>query len=413
MADPVFGDLAAAVSDALHGNRVGLNAIARDARQRTEQRAVDALTRRYRDASAPGQGLPPVARRVPEPGPDRDLEIRLPSGRRLRARISPAVARRKDLAALARASAENGRRTFHALRRQRGALVRLSQSQDELARKLSALEQQSDRTLLGLIEGLTGSNRQVSNAGVQAQAGRIATGTAGGSTPSRASEGRAIGRRPLPSELQREHVRQLRDTKLLAVRAQIQSATSVVNSIQAAAYGQRGSVLSTNNLLLAGTQLFWGALAPALESVGAVNAASATVLAAIAPVGTLLTGEVLLGDRQHVRIISGVTTVDASGSASESLRGRVAEGFWPEFRQRADVLVTARVVHPPNLVALSVLARVNQGNLELRVLRPPAPSLPTGLSFISGPFAFASPVIPRPAPPVRVAWTVDLGADVA
>jgi hypothetical protein len=295
----------------------------------------------------------------------------------MRARISPAVARRKDLSAVARASAENNRRAFDALRRQRRAIDRLRRSQDELARKLTTLQQQSDRAVAGLVQGLSGLDTRVRNV-----------------------------RTPVARQLQRQQLQQMHDMKLLAVRAQIQSATSVVHSAQAAAFGEKGSLLAPNNVRLAANQLFWTLLDPVLQSTGVLNATSATIVAALAPIGSLFTGQILLGDRQHVRIISGVTTLDPGNTASESLRGQIAEGFWPEFRRRTDVLVTAKIVDPPALGNVPVVASVNQGNLELELLftSPSTVGTLTFVTIVTG--------VPRPPGPVRVAWTVDSGADV-
>lgn len=368
MADPApVGDVAAAVFDTLRGDRAGLKTIVADARQRAGARGLDALRHRARDSKAMDSVPAPVAQPVPRPGPDREVDIRLGNGRRLRARISPALARRTDLSAVARASAENNRRAFDALRRQRRAIERLRQSQDELAKKLIALQQQSDRALVGLLQGLSGLDRPGARTSVARQ-------------------------------LRRQQLRQTQETRLLAVRAQIQSATSVVNSVQATAFGEKGSLFAPNNLRLAANQLFWTFLDPVLQRIGLVNATSATILAALAPVGSLISGQIMLGDRQHVRIISGATTLDSSGFASESLRGRIAEGFWPEFRRRTDVLVTAKIVDPPAFGAVPVLAIVNQGNLELRIPVGGTFGLSTGVRRLPG--------------PVRVAWTVDTGADV-
>jgi hypothetical protein len=401
MPDPApVGDLAAAVSDALRGDRTGLNAIVGDARQRAEERARDAMMSRARDSKALPSVPAPVARPVPRPGPDREVEIRLRDGRRMRARISPAVARRTDLSAVARASAENNRRAFDALRRQRRAIERLRQAQDQLAKRLTSQEQQSDRALVGLVQGLNGLDRRVRDVAVQAHSVAVTTGAAAGSAPGPTRDGRPGARTPVARQLQRQQLRQIQETKQLALRAQIQSATTIVNSVQATAYGQRGSILATNNLLIAGTQLFWGLLGPVLQGAGVLNAASATVLAAVAPLGTLMTGEILLGDQQHVRFISGVTAVDNAGRAFVSLRGPVAEGLWPEFRKRTDVLVTARVVEPAALSTRQVAARVRQGVLEVRVQLSVGSSIRTLLTSVSLPG------------PVRVAWTVDTGADV-
>ena len=129
------------------------------------------------------------------------------------------------------------------------------------------------------------------------------------------------------------------------MREQIQNVTNVVNSVQSAAYGQRGSVLATNNLLLAGNQLFWTFLDPLLQTAGITSATSPSFLARLAPLGSLLTGHVALGNRQHVRFISGLAVFDGTTAvALTSLRNRIGSAFWPEFRRRTNIPVTAAFV---------------------------------------------------------------------
>ena len=92
-------------------------------------------------------------------------------------------------------------------------LEQLRQSHEELARKVAALEERSNLSVNGLLENLKG-------------------------------------------------------LQLRAFESQVQQVTGVVNSVQATAYGDRGSVLTTNNLLLAGNQLFWTLLDPLLRQLG-------------------------------------------------------------------------------------------------------------------------------------------------
>src|SRR5947207_3418967 len=92
-------------------------------------------------AAAPPPAVTP--RRVPSPKPDREIEIRLRSGRRVRARIAPAIARRDDLAAVASAAAANDRQAFDALRSHREAIADLQRSCDELAKRVETLERRA------------------------------------------------------------------------------------------------------------------------------------------------------------------------------------------------------------------------------------------------------------------------------
>jgi hypothetical protein len=305
------------------------------------------------ERSAPTEPAAPAARRVPQPRPDGDVDIRLRNGRRVRARIAPAVARRDDLAAVASAASENDRKAAGALRRHRAAIANLRRSHAELTKKVEELERRA--SLLGLAPGLPSLEERV------------------------------------------------RDLQALSVKSQIQSAGNVLNSLQTAAYGDKGSLLTTNNLLLAGNQLFWTLLDPVLRATGAVNAGTATVIAAAAPIASLFAGEILVGNRQQARFLSGVTTFTAEGVAREILP--VAEHLRSSFRARTDVPVTVSALDPVS-VPFSLTGRVVDGVLEIAFFQVgrPAPS-PSGLLLLASVPASA-------ARSVRVAWTVDLGADV-
>jgi hypothetical protein len=381
MSEPgAVGDLVTAVADALRGDRSGLNQIVDDAKERVRERLLDALMPAPTERE-PAVPIPtPKARPMPRLSRERDVEIRLRNGRRIRARIAPEVARGRDLAAVARATADNTRLAFDALGRHRKAITGLSQSQEELARKVTALEQRHDFELVGLLQGLSTLERRIRGARSVTQAV-----TAGARPPEPGRPALLLPRQPL---------KQMPDVKLLELRSQIQNVTNVVNTVQAAAFGERGSILATNNLLLAGNQLFWSLLDPVLQRFGVLNAASATVVAAMAPIGTLFTGEILLGDRQHVRFISGVATVSTSGDVfSESLRGRVAEGLWQAFRDRTDVPITVVSTDPATVFVAGVIARVSQGSVEIAAF----------------PLVARGEVVEPPIS-VPVAWTVDTGA---
>ena len=337
MADSVsLGDLAAAVSDALRGDRAGLRGALADASRRAQDRVLDAFTPRAEDGTSAAP-LPRAQRQpLPQPAPDRDVVIGLTNGRRVRARISPGVARRRDLMSLSRAIAENDRRAFAALDQHRDAILQLERSQEAIALDVAAA-----------------------------------------ATPTT----------PVVAKPPREPIA---DVALLATRAQIQNVTNVVNSLQAVAYGQKGRLFATTNLLLAGSQLFWSLLDPMLERAGVLNAASATVMAAVAPLGSLLTGQILLGERQTARFISGLATFDGTNTvAFESLRGQVGEQLWPAFQRRTDVPVTLSVLDAGVRFAASFAAQVVGGTVRL--------------SFEDR--AIALPV-------TRVAWMVDTGAGV-
>jgi hypothetical protein len=219
---------------------------------------------------------------------------------------------------------------------QRDAIEELRRSQEELARKVAALEDRSALAVKGLLDNLRGLKSQ-------------------------------------------------------ALGSSVQQVNSVVNSTQAAAYGQRGSVFATNNLLLAGNQLLWTIMDPLLRAVGVSPSAAGTV-AVLAPVGSLITGHIALGNRQHVRFITGVANFPRRQDVLvvESLRNRVADSFWPAFQQRRDVPV-AVVRLPPvdggDGDGFISEARVRNGVLIIRVDKDDDPAM-------------------------RVAWTIDLGPDI-
>lgn len=392
-----IGNLAAAVSDALRGEPPTLRGVVAAARQRAEGRVLDALGPRVEAGSAPPLLASARARTMPHPGPDREVVIRLRDGRRLRAMISPAIARRRDLSAVARASAENNRRAFAALGGHHSAIQRLARSQQELAGKVAAMQEQTDRAVIGLVEGLAGLQRTVGQNTTQTIAA-LTPPSGRASDVSPLGEVRPVRQRPETPRLRGvAKMRPVASANVVAVRAQIQNVTNIVNSLQAVAYGQKGRLLAPNNLILAGNQLFWSLVDPVLQGVGVLNAASATVVAAVAPLGNLLTGQILLADRQTVRFISGVGTLNsANETVVVSLRDQVGERLWPTFRQRTDVPVTVTVFGDTlGFARLGIVAEIDQGDVRIRLR-----GVPRTLTDV--PFST----------PLRVAWIVDTGADV-
>jgi hypothetical protein len=165
-----------------------------------------------------------------------------------------------------------------------------------------------------------------------------------------------------------------------------QQANSVVNSMQAAAYGSRGDVLATNNLLIAGNQLLWTFIDPLLRVLGVTSGPLPAAVTMLSPVGSLLTGYVALGNRQHVRFISGIATFRGRRNVVfDTLRDRIADSLWPEFQQRTNVPVT--VVPVGNVRVFIVSAAVRDGVLRIEVEK-------------------------RGSETVQIAWMVDTGADV-
>lgn len=171
----------------------------------------------------------------------------------------------------------------------------------------------------------------------------------------------------------------------LAIDGRLQQITDVVSMLQSNAYGERGSILSAGNLLLAGNQLFWTLLDPVLQKSGMLTKSGRGALTLLTPVGSFITGELLLANRQQERFISGVTTIDANGDGFETLRSRIASGEWEAFQQRSDVPIMLHVVDGG--VAYRAQAVLRDGVLRIRLLS--IPRLPTA--------------------GVRVAWIVDTG----
>lgn len=175
----------------------------------------------------------------------------------------------------------------------------------------------------------------------------------------------------------------------------VQQATGVVGTVQAAAFGDRGRFFTRNNLLLAGNQLFWLFLDPVLRGFGVISGTSPSVVTWLAPVGTLMTGQLAFADQQHERFVSGVTTVTPGRVAFEGLRNRIADGLFETFQRRTDVPVTAAVLGNVPFIAA---ADVRQGVLRVSVTE-----------IVVQDFDLSSIPIPSPVQRVRVAWVIDTG----
>jgi hypothetical protein len=371
-------DPLAAVSDTFRGSSPNVRDLLAGVQQRAQARARDEISNRIDDVVVTARGQNDVSRAptpaplpqpVPRPAANRPVQITLRNGHRIRATLSPALARRSELTALARVGAANDRKAFANIRRQHDALAALRQSHDELARKVAAMQEQSDQALVGLLQGFAGLEQRVQVVNTQSQTVLTSKGP-----------------------IRTLAVQQRRELQALALNARIQSVTNVVNSAQSAAFGQRGSIFATNNLVLAGNQLFWSFLDPFLRSAGIVEGVSPSVLAILAPLGSLLTGQIALGDQQHERFISGIAVFDGTNSvAIESLRAKIASGLWAEFQRRTNIPVTAVPLDP---AAVAIRAEVRQGVLLVTILTP------RFTAFAESP------------PTLRVAWMVDTGADV-
>jgi len=364
-------DLLTKTSDALRGDRTNVSDLLAGIKQRAEERARERFAR---DAErlVPGPPTPTApampaapAKPIPSPrlDPDWPVDLRLEGGKRVRATVVPGIARKKDVADLARVTDANNQRTFNELNRQRKAIARLRKAQAKLARQVTALQQQSDQAMVRVLDGIRGFEQQFK--AVQTQNQHLVTSL---------KTSRTVA------------AQQRQELRTLTVASHVQTVNAAVSSVQAAAYGERGNIFGKNNLILAGNQIFWGFLGPVLQGLGLISATSASIVGAVAPVGSITVGQVALGNQQHERFVSGVATFDGQQTqVRQSLEDSVATGFWPSFQTRTGVPVTLSQIDFPTTF---LVGRVNNGFIEIESRFEQVP--PAG----------------------RVGWTVDLGADV-
>lgn len=201
------------------------------------------------------------------------------------------------------------------LARQEAAIDRLVRTHEALGRRVDALQAQSNDALSRLLRALRALDLR--------SKALVARGAEA-----------AVAERVTRVRV----VRQQRALRSALVDARIERVSSVVHATQRAAFGQKGSVFATNNLLLAGNELFWTFVGPALRALGAISASSATVASIIAPAGALATGQIVLGSRQSERFVSGVTTVTGD-EARQSLRPFVAASFFSALERGPDLPV--------------------------------------------------------------------------
>jgi hypothetical protein len=324
--------------------------------ERAEQRAWTRAPQPSVESAIEPRGLAPRSELQP-------VRVRLPSGRELHWQ---GVAREADLAALAAASRANEASSFEVLGRHAQALARLEQSQRRLLRRLAALEQQSDLTLLGALRGLAQLEQQVKATQAQARQQRtVLSGT----------------RRAQRSGL-----------AALTRTTRLQSFNAAVSTLEATAFGNKGAVLDETNLLLASVQWLGGNLEPVLRGLGWAGGSETSVAGWLGPLLGLALVSATVGQRQQERFISGEVTLTQQNLDDlvlpvvvfVALRDRIARGTRAEFERRTDIPATAVVVEGP--VGVRVEARVSDSVLGVVAL---------GLAARES---------------VRVVWTVDTGA---
>jgi hypothetical protein len=237
------------------------------------------------------------------------------------------------------------------------AIDRLQRSHDELSQRVDALQQKVDRSMMRLLNNLEGLEEKLKAMKTQQLAQQRAAQTTVAQTQ--------------------------QQLDALTTSTRLQQVNAIVGTAQASAFGKPGSVLEFENLMLAGNQLFWMFIDPLLRNFGVIEGMAPSPAAWLSPVGSLLTGQVVVGERQHERLVSGVATFDGSSDTSvQSLRNQIADNLWPEFQQRTDVPVSTNSLDED---VRPTSARVQQGFVRITIA--------SGEGIPSG----------------RVAWVVDTG----
>lgn len=356
-ADPApKNEIMRAVTNAVRGNRSEIADLFARARERIKERARAGL----------GRALPPPNGKAPIAGAPLEDPTPYPT--------IPDRPSRPDLVAVQRTAAANERRAFAAIQQNSRAIDRLATCQRELGRTLAEMQAKGDLALLeGICEGLSRLERRV-----QALETSMARGGNGGAS-------RAL-----------QETRALRSELKAQIRAtQIGKLNDVAASMQSSAFGTKGSVFATNNVLLALNQLLWGFGGDALRGLGVLGPGQSTAAAWLSPLASLAVSQVTLGGRQHERFISGIATrfddtdpfteggaVDAI--AVVDLEPYIGPSVWPDFRKRTDVPVLLTQLDPPSVMP-AVQAVVSRGVLTITVK------------------SLSQNVKPRP----RVAWMID------
>jgi len=260
--------------------------------------------------------------------------------------------------------------------RQRAAIAKLTRSHEQMRRQVKAVEQRAEVRTRRLSRRLASTERH---------AARV--------------EERSRLHAAYAREARHESAR-LRDrVQALETDNQIDQVMSIVGALQATAFGDSGSLTTASNLLLLGNQLAWTQFDPLMRSMEIYSGPTPTAFKWLKPFGSLATGHLLLAGRQHVRFVSGTTSLVpvAGATVTESLRSRIAEDLWPSFQRRTDVPVTVVSLDP---VTPPLSGLVRDG--ELRITVPPPP----GVALL----AAVPPPPPAPPPAIRVAWMIDTGA---
>lgn len=371
-------DVLLAVSSALRGDRRRVRVLVAKAQDRIQKRL-------QRELRALGQSKPAPAKkkmkirgarlnppeRLPPVVPPGAVEARLPDGRKVRLVLAPAAARHRDMLALRRVSGANTKRAFDAIVHNGRAIDQLAASQRELADRLAKLQSNGDLALLrGIVEGLASLERRME--GIKRR------------------QDKALGAQK--RSVQKQFARQARALTAQTRATRIQKLHGAVASVQSAAYGTRGSLLATNNILLAANQLGWSFAPQIFESLGLAKPGATSPLAWLAPLGSLVASQAVLGRRQHERFVSGTVTIiiDTSpspaialfamvggavgagryGESKLSLDSHIAPAEWQAFKKRKNVPVTTVVLEPRGAFETGIWStgEVSGGILTVRIV---------------------------------------------
>lgn len=350
-------DILLAVSSALRGDRKQVRLLVAKTQKRIEKRLQKELRALGRSKAKPSKKKSKI--RGARLAPPKQLSPMVPPGTVLTSgadgrQVRIIAARHNDILAIRRVSGINTKRAYNAISHNSRAIDQLAASQKELADRITKLQSNGDLALLrGLVEGLTNLERRIKGV--------------------KRDQDEALGKQKRAD--QKRFAYQKRALVRQTRAAQMQKLQGVVASVQSAAFGSKGSLLTTNNLLLAANQLGWSFAPQIVEALGLAKPGGTSTLGWLAPLGSLITSQVSLGRRQHERFVSGVEadfkiqTGSNFAMSTFSLQNHIAPAEWESFTKRTDVIVTTVVIEPRGALKLGILSsgEVNAGNLSIRI----------------------------------------------
>jgi hypothetical protein len=270
---PAVDDLLGLLPAGLGADRQRLWAIVDRARRRLSGGAATMATGPAGTVPRPAASRPPegsAGRIARTPGPPRPVRLRLPDGRTVPVALDPPLATRKQVAAAQR-------RASHEHAKHQRSIDQLARAQEALAARVNELEAQGDLALVGMLRGLAGMRQRLEAAAVVQTRALVAQ------------------RRSVTALVARQGRRVRGQLRAQGRASQIQKVNAAASSLQSAAYGQKGELLSRNNLLLAGNQLLWGFIDPILRGLGLWSGAAPSPVAWVSPLASLIIGGLAIG----------------------------------------------------------------------------------------------------------------------